>query len=98
MLRVKPYEIYVSAARYITVDFTSSEKKLNTTVSSVSWDVTEGTTIELSDFSASSGIAKALATSKATAGCNMIRATATMANGEILPGYIELSVIKPTCQ
>jgi hypothetical protein len=96
--RVKEHEIYIDAARFATIDFSASASKLGTTVSTVAWSIEEGSTVTISNESLTNGVAKALLTSSTdSTGCNLIKARAVMANGEILPGYIEMEVIKPSC-
>ena len=92
--------MYKGTASIATFDIGSEASAKGTEVSGTpSWTVESGSTVTISNEDLSNGYATALITSSSNnTGCNLIRITAAMENGEIIPGYLRVNVIEPSCE
>lgn len=98
-IKAKCQEMALEAERFIHALFSKDATKFSTTVSSVAWEIIEGTgvvTISGTPTVAANGDAQALIVA-ATMGCAVIRAQATLADTQKVNAYIEIEVVEPSC-
>jgi CHASE3 domain sensor protein len=93
---IDEYDQFVDEAEKYSIDFTDKTAILDTTVSSVAWAVQEGTAT-IANEALTSDIAEAWITTP-TAGCVLIKATATMADSKTTDiKYFKITVAQPAC-
>lgn len=98
MRRVNVYEIPKEDVRNVTVDFSVTASNFGVSVSSVTWQIDEGSTVSLSGSpSLSSNVTTETVTANTYTGCNLIRVVATMADSQKVSKYFKLNVIDPAC-
>lgn len=95
MSETTKHEIFVENARVVEVDFAVTAGRSSTTVSSADWSVVEGN-VSVSNEGLVSAKATALVTAPDSNGKALVRVLATMANGEKVSEYLELTIIDPS--